>query len=78
MIVRKKGVIARSKQPPLVPTVDEVDNRKEERRERKVRYGSIFYGWLMSATEKEQVMKRYLFWREQWSMYLLLLKGPKS
>ena len=37
MIVRKKGVIARSKQAPLVQAGDELD-RKEERRERKVRH----------------------------------------
>ena len=51
MIVRKKGLIARSKQAPLVQTVDELDNRKEERRERKVRHESIFYEWLMSTMQ---------------------------
>ena len=50
LIVRKKGVIGRSKQAPF--NADEVD-RKEERRERKVWYGSK---WLMSATMKEQVV----------------------
>ena len=52
MIVRKKGVIARSKQLPLLGA-DELD-WKEERRERKGRNGSIFYEWLMSATMKKQ------------------------
>ena len=59
LIVRKKGVIGRSKQVPLL--ADEVD-RKEERRERKVWYRSK---WLMSATGKDQVVKCHLFWRER-------------
>ena len=57
MIVRKKGVIARSKQAPLVQAGDELD-RKEERRERKVRHGSIFYKWLVSAMMTKQKKAR--------------------
>ena len=55
MIVRKKGVIARSKKTPLVGNVDELD-RREERRERKVRQ-YLLQKQLMSVTMKEQVMK---------------------
>ena len=72
MIVRKKGVIARSKQAPLVQAGDELDNRKEERRERKVRHmWTNFLGVADECNDKKTMpfdikWRTYIGTRRKW------------